>query len=375
MRSSTGQHWVALDHVRAFAAFLVFTWHFTHGESGAPVPFEGAPALFPLALLDEGHCGVALFMCLSGYLFAKLLDGREIDYKAFFWNRMVRLAPLLILVLLFDTILTTLANGSWAFLVYLRVVAMGFVMPFLPLDNGAWSIVIEAHFYVLLPLLLILSRRSAAALPLCLCLAVALRALLWGFGQDVQQLAYWTLIGRIDQFLLGMLAWRYRGLIARRHGPAALILVGFAAAYYAFDLAGGFFQAGPGVPSLLWVFWPTVEALGWASLIAYYDGGFTPRADGVSGAVARIGTYSYSIYLLHFYFVFRAAGLIDRHVMSLSNFYVACGWSLLCFAAMIPIGRLSYRCVEQPFLRLRRRYVREEKTPDAPEAVAQPAMA
>jgi len=29
-----------------------------------------------MALLDEGHTGVALFMTLSGYLFAKLLDGK-----------------------------------------------------------------------------------------------------------------------------------------------------------------------------------------------------------------------------------------------------------------------------------------------------------
>ena len=364
MRSSTGQHWVALDHVRALAAFCVFTWHFIHGESGSPVAFAGAPRLFPLALLDEGHCGVALFMCLSGYLFAKLLDGREIDYKAFFWNRLIRLAPLLFLILFFDAILCMTTNGTWAFLAYWRVAAMGFVMPFMPLDNGAWSIIVEVHFYILLPLLLVLSRRWALALPLCLGVAVALRATLWASGEDVQQLAYWTLIGRIDQFLLGMLAWRYRHLVAGRHWLAASAATGFSLAYYAFDLAGGFFNAGPGVPSMLWVVWPTVEALGWASLIAYYDGSFAPRTDGISGAIARAGTYSYSIYLLHFYFVFRAAWLIDRYVVDLSNFYVACGASLLCFALMVPVGRLSYRCVEEPFLRLRKPYVRAARGAD-----------
>jgi peptidoglycan/LPS O-acetylase OafA/YrhL len=196
------------------------------------------------------------------------------------------------------------------------------------------------------------------ALPLCLGVAIALRAVLWASGQDVQQWAYWTLIGRIDQFLLGMLAWRYRRAIAGRHWYAALIATGFALAYYWYDLAGGFFSAEPGTPSALWVIWPTVEALGWASLIAYYDGSFVPRDAGLSGAIARAGTYSYSIYLLHFYFVFDAAYLIDRYVMRLSNFYVASGWSLLCFIAMVPVARLSYRCAEEPFLRLRKRYVR-----------------
>jgi len=34
MRSTTGQHFIGLDHVRAVAAFLVFAWHFSHTNSG-----------------------------------------------------------------------------------------------------------------------------------------------------------------------------------------------------------------------------------------------------------------------------------------------------------------------------------------------------
>lgn len=98
MRSSTGQHFIALDHLRALAAFLVVAWHFLHFSDGTPVTFEGAPAAFPLALANEGHIGVALFMVLSGYLFAKLLDGKAIDYPTFFWNRFIHLAPMKLIV-------------------------------------------------------------------------------------------------------------------------------------------------------------------------------------------------------------------------------------------------------------------------------------
>ncbi len=59
--------------MRALAAFLVFSWHFTHGRESWPIPFGYAPSIFLLAPLDEGHTGVALFMTLSGYLFAKLV--------------------------------------------------------------------------------------------------------------------------------------------------------------------------------------------------------------------------------------------------------------------------------------------------------------
>jgi peptidoglycan/LPS O-acetylase OafA/YrhL len=45
--------------------------------------------------------------------------------------------------------------------------------------------------------------------------------------------------------------------------------------------------------------------------------------------------------------------------MDISNFYLACTWALACFMLMMPIGYLSFRFIEAPFLRLRRRYTIE----------------
>lgn len=63
MRSSSGAHYIALDHVRGLAAFMVFAWHFTHAWYGYPIPFEYIPAIFPFALLDEWckTCGGHVF--------------------------------------------------------------------------------------------------------------------------------------------------------------------------------------------------------------------------------------------------------------------------------------------------------------------------
>jgi hypothetical protein len=47
MKSSTGKHYLGLDHVRAMAAFMVFSWHFLHASNGYPVPFAAAPVVFP----------------------------------------------------------------------------------------------------------------------------------------------------------------------------------------------------------------------------------------------------------------------------------------------------------------------------------------
>src|SRR6185295_14125585 len=190
MRSSSGAHFIALDHVRALAAFMVFAWHFTHGPNGYPVPFDYVPALFPFALLDEGHTGVALFMTLSGYLFAKLLDGKSIDYGAFIWNRALRLLPLLAVVILIAGI-KQCANGQRP-LSYCYSIAKGVLFPSLP--NGGWSITVEFHYYLILPLFLWMLTKSRLWPISIVVAAVALRWFLHHEKGEIQSLAYWTII-------------------------------------------------------------------------------------------------------------------------------------------------------------------------------------
>ena len=339
MQSSAGQHYPALDHVRGVAAFLVVTWHFTHGYAGTPVPFGDAPLL---GLIDEGHVGVSLFMTLSGYLFAKLIAGRAIHYGAFLWNRVLRLMPLVALVLL----VVGLINFRGREDVYLEGILQGLVMPVLP--NGIWSITTEMHFYLMLPLLLWASARWRWAPLAVVAAALCLRAAILAAGMSVQDAAYWTIIGRIDQFALGIFFYQ-RGVSGRFAAAAGAAIVIF---YAAFDAAGGFYGAG----DRLWLFIPTIEGLALAALIAWYDA--NPIRSPRMWLVQKAGEYSFSIYLLHFFVVFEVAPLIDRHVMRLDSLVVALPWSALFFIAMIGVGHLSYTFIERPPMRFRRPYIR-----------------
>lgn len=110
MKSTDGAYYVGLNHVRALAAFVVFTWHFNHVNGGQ----YAGPGFFVASLLTEGHTGVAIFMTLSGYLFAKLLDGKRVDYKSFIWNRLIRLLPLLCLVIAIAGIVKYANGGDMA---------------------------------------------------------------------------------------------------------------------------------------------------------------------------------------------------------------------------------------------------------------------
>lgn len=351
MRATSGTYDIALDHVRALAIFLVFTWHFLHGvTSGWPIARDYAPALFLLAPLEEGHTGVALFMTLSGYLFAKLLDGRTLDFPRFMANRLLRLLPLLLVVLAVE--------GTWIFLTggnlerWLGNVASGWLLPSLPL--GGWSITVELQFYLLLPLILALSRRHDGALLLLLLGAMLARLLWYWLTGEVQSLAYPTLVGRLDQFLLGILAFRHGNRLRGRHGLMLAVVSAFCLFYAYFNAQGGIFNT---TRSALWVVLPSIEGLAYGVGIAYYHRSYQPGTGGVSAFVARVGCYSYSIYLWHLFFVVAMARFIDRHIQAIDGFAPALFWSSLCFLLLLPLAYLSYRYIEMPFLNLRRPYL------------------
>lgn len=348
---------------------MVFCWHFLHGYMDFPVPFSYAPDFPPMALLDEGHTGVALFMVLSGYLFAKLLQGRSVRFPAFLWNRVLRIAPLLLLVVGGRILYAYLAKDEFAINLYLA--KWGWLLPTLP--NGGWSVTAEFHFYLLLPLILLLGRRSPWWLPALVAGALLLRAYLHARNGGVQLLAYYTLVGRIDQFVLGMLAYRYRHWLAGRHVVGLLVASALIAFYAWFDHQGGFnLMPSYPSPSRLWIVIPDIEGVAYAALIAYYDSSYRPRTSGISGVIGRFGAYSYSLYLLHFFVVFKLPSLIQAHVMGLSNFYVACAWALLCFVCLYPVGYLSFRFIEAPFLRLRKLYIVKQPESELPRASTSP---
>lgn len=331
---------------------MVFTFHFTRGNlfTGAwdsvPVP------VYPLSILVEGHTGVALFMVLSGYLFAKLLGGKTINYRYFIWNRFLRLAPLLLLVIAIVVYQKyQLGRNMGDYLIHLL---SGVWKPALP--NGGWSITIEFHFYLLLPFLLFINSRWKYSLMLALLAAIITRFVLYQELENIRDLSYRTIIGRIDQFLLGMMAFRLREQIAKKHIFVIASLAGFLAFYSYFALIGGFGKA----PASMWVYLPTIEGAIYALMIAWYDNSFKHSTGRVSRFIALIGQYSYSIYLLHFFFVFGAFTFISNNIYPLSNIYINLIFSSICFLLMVPIAYLSYTFFEMPFLRFRIKYVQQK---------------
>ncbi len=363
MRSSSGEYYVGLDHVRAMAVLLVFTWHFLHVNDAHLTPLSGT-FHFPLfSLFAEGHIGVSLFMVLSGYLFAKLTKDKKIDYVKFWGARALRLAPLLFAVCIIVLVQHYIVYGEEHALASLHHFSKGLILPTLP--NGGWSVAVELHFYLLFPVIILLERRSPFSSLLIIFAALTFRASLafMDTGVVVRDAAYWTIIGRIDQFLIGILFAYYGKDLVGKHWIAVLVFGLLLAGVYWFDATGGYTSgAFPNV----WVFSLTFEALCFATLISYYDRTFKMKNKGVSGLVARIGEASYSIYLLHFFFVFAMANFINENITPIDNIYKGLFFSFLSFIPITLIGWASYNWYERFWLRFRRPYTAKKASTPAP---------
>ena len=353
MRSTEGIYYSRLDHVRAVAAYLVFVWHFLHLTDRFPVPYSSAP-VFPFALFDEGHTGVALFMTLSGYLFAKLVGDRTIDYPSFLWSRAVRLGPLLA-VCIAAWVLVGRFGGEP---VPLHDITYGFLLPLWP--RGTWSVSIELQFYLLFPLLLLMFRRQGPfGLLMVVAGAIALRYDWWRNFGEAQHVAYWTIFGRIDQFVFGMIF----ALTPMRRSVlrivAGISVAAFLVLWHEFDRMGGYHnQTGAPSPSPLWIVTPTVEAITYASVIAFYDGSKFVLPRWLDRNLARIGEWSFSIYLLHFFPAVALRNIFWTTDGSGNNFYLALVAATAAFVAFLPVAAFSYNFFEKRFLVYRRPYLR-----------------
>jgi peptidoglycan/LPS O-acetylase OafA/YrhL len=354
MESSTHTYYSRLDHLRFVAALMVLGWHAMHNPG--IVPTSNVPNFMPLSLLEEGHTGVSLFMTLSGFIFYTLCRGKRIVYGEFLRNRLLRIAPLFVVWMLF-----------YVYTMNLDVVKIA-VATFALLNNGAapgvtWTVIVECQFYLLFPFLMAFAmERGIRYLLGLVALLVLIRTSVWYTEGSVQALAYVTLFGRLDQFLLGMVAselwFRHRHALGRVW-VLALVVLAWVVVYHRFNQMGGYWNnGGYPSPSPVWIVLPTLEGLFYGLIIASYLAMRLPVPRLLDAGLARLGTYSYSFYLNHLVIVTACARICTQ-----------LGWKMngmtdgliFTFAVALPVLALvsafTYHLIEAPFLELRRPYL------------------
>ncbi len=346
-----------LDQLRWLAATLVFLFHFYlqyHGNGGAALTSRWA------ALVTQGHTGVGLFFTLSGFLFMQIaLVQKAIVYRDFVRNRVLRIVPLFLAIFLVAT-----SIGRDAFqpqdLLYVFATNLGHAPTSgTAVTGAAWTISLEFLFYLVFPFLARFAIEGGKRYLLQLLVLMAFFKLAaYGVNENSTLMYFSTFVGRFDQFLIGMLAamlYRAHQPWLQRHAPW---LLACAAALVVYDTAAmqrlAPFGATP--KSAFWIFWSMAESAGWAAFIVAWAA-FRPALPAiVERALCQGGKISFSFYLLHM-------GLLDllfRHIGAWrpTGQVVADAALLLAisYGATWALATLSYHSIEEPFLRMRRKY-------------------
>ena len=359
MKASSGVYLTRLDHLRFAAAAMVFAWHFMH--SGAPnayVGFEHVPAFPLLSLLEEGHTGVSLFMVLSGFIFMRLAVGQTIAFLPFYGNRLLRILPLFAIWCLFYVQSQNLDPVE-------VLVSTLFLLNRGAVPGIGWTVIVEFQFYLVFPFLaLFAQRRGSAYLLQLIALAILFRFLVWLHNGSIQHLSYWTIFGRIDEFLWGMLAasWHARFPRPARWMSWGVLVFGLlivVLGIHGLNLQGGFYHDGAyPSPSALWIFLPSLEGFGFALVILGYLTASIPMFPMLDRALAQCGAASYSIYWNHMFLIEIAGVWFAKQGVVISGMPRALLWGGgLVFPLCVTFALLTYHLIERPFLSLRRPYL------------------
>jgi peptidoglycan/LPS O-acetylase OafA/YrhL len=383
VRSSNRPYLYPVDHLRAFAVVLVLLYHSTQVISQAADPENGWSSTRwlhsdnPLVtVLFEGHTGVALFMVLSGFIFTTGTLDKDVAYWPFLRNRLLRIYPLYVLILMVGVTASTQAFDLGTFL--RALLPLGSFGPNIiggPWGGMFWAVAVEMQFYLLFPLLLRLLQRFGPLALVRLLVAVAvLRGMAWVLSPgalDMRELTYFSLVGRIDQFLLGMIAgWWFLRRPSRRVAAVAL-LGGVATLLVVLRI----FNELEGMRTGAWwrVAWVDVEGLAWAAVVVGYTVLLADRSGRLSRAVAAVGERSYSMYLLHFVIVVSVAAHPGWWIQvggPVSTALVT-GLVVVLPASML-VSALTFAAIERPFLEMRGNYVRPREVPVAAPSPRQP---
>lgn len=352
-----------LDHLRAFAITFVFIFHYSILSARDPQWLSDISSF--------GWTGVDLFFVLSGFLissqlFSEIKLERKISFKTFFAKRIFRILPAFWVVVAIYFCFPFFREKEalpplWRFLTFTQNLHLDISNT--GTFSHAWSLCVEEHFYLLLPvalqvLLVTKTLRKSGWLLLILFLSgIIIRWYSFNklYAPALQQdnswmywykYIYYPTYNRLDGLLAGVfIAAIYQFLpdtwnrIAK-YGNTLIIsgVVILTGAYFVCEDQSTFSASVFGFP---------LVAAGYGCMVA---GAISPSSflyKWKSKTTTFIAMLSYAVYLTH-------KGVIHMTRQLLTNFHLNSSvLFFICVATCIAGALLLNLLIEKPFLRLR----------------------
>ena len=362
MQSQNIRYIARLDHLRFFAFLLVFVFHFLGPDS--PLAFHGEwmnPKDLAKLWIQNGSSGVSLFLVLSGFLFSLIADGgrKPVRYLPFVYNRILRIIPLTTFFL-FLIITVNRAESTPMDILRLLTLQLNTGHPWTGWGHSdafpsgpIWTIAVEFQFYLLFPLIIGFIRDKGIrwALGLILLMITTRLLIIGNNNPHIFYNLYHTITGRLDQFVIGILA----GIYYLRSGDArparalplmlAAVVLFYAFSYLFAQRHESWFGAAFSFP---------VEAVLWSAVIIGYLRFPFPNWPWLNRLLAWLGGLSFSLYLFHLPVTFLA---LKRFGMSYpQSLTEMLQRSTVIIAVTIAYACLTYYTIEKPFAARRVKY-------------------
>lgn len=368
---TTPQKFYGLDNLRAFAIIMVVLFHY-------PRWFDH-PAWFP-EVLKFGWTGVDLFFVLSGFLiasqlFAQIIKEGTFSMKEFYIKRFFRIIPIYYFVLAMYFLFPVLRGDQllpplWKFLTFTH--NLGFTNFETHRAFGVvWSLCVEEHFYLLLPVTLLLLLKTgwlkkAGVLLLILFVAGFLIRLYCWYGiyipqsDGIENRALWTetiyypTYCRLDGLLVGVaiaalynyLPSLFSRLSKYANGIIAVGLLILTIAYFLFINSIGFGRS---------IFSFPMVSIGFGCMVR---GAIVPTSflyQWKSKTLTTIAELSYALYLIHI-----AVILLTQNIFF--DFGIAKDSNLTFVLSMVfcvLLALILHYSIEKPFMKMRGRFLKK----------------
>jgi peptidoglycan/LPS O-acetylase OafA/YrhL len=363
------------DVSRKLTRLLDSSWRFATGADDAPdqrasanyrPDIDGLRAIAVLsvvlfhldfATLGGGYVGVDIFFVISGYLIGKsILDQRRsgtFSLVTFYQKRLRRILPALVIVLVATTlaalfVLLPVAMEEYSRSVIFAILSISNILFWLETDYFAsqahempllhtWSLGVEEQFYILFPLLLLLTRKAQRwDLAIIAAVTAASLGLSIFISADYPSANFYLIQTRAWELLAGVLVaeWRFAILARRavREGIALAAIVVIAAVCLLYTPATLF----PGLAAV-----PPVLASAMLLSVGAHGSTLVGRALSIRPMIF-VGLISYSLYLWHW------------PVIVLIKQWTPEAWLRMperigALVVMTAMAWISWRFIERPF--------------------------